>query len=187
MFRTFSGLPKTCCRSAILVHKSDEMLARHASHGLRILVSCAPKLRSRYPSIKLPWLCEGQCMQLTLAGMFRRSKIPSALAVSEYPRRMHWPVVVMSHHRRERPSQTCGNDTVAEFLMISSSNVSPTRVPFTRWLHVACVCIGATRGPHDCVSRGMADQPSSQPVLFLRKIRSGLWPLTWPEFFFRGL
>ena len=138
------------------------MLARHALHSLRILVSCAPELRSRYPSIKLPWLYEGQCMQFTLTGVFHRSKMLSALAVSEHPRRMHWPAVVMSHHRRERPSQTCGNDTVVEFLMISSSNFSPTRVPFTRWLQVACVCIGATRGPHDCVSRGMADQPSSQ-------------------------
>ena len=137
------------------------MFTRDALHGLRILVSCALELRSRYPSSKLPWLYEGRCMQVTVPGVFHRYKASSSLAVSEHPRRMPWSAVVMSHNRRERPSQTCGNDTVADFLMVSSSNFSPTRVPLRRWLHIASVCIGVTRGPHDCVSRGMADRPSS--------------------------
>ena len=149
------------------------MLTRDALHGLRILVSCALELRSRYPSSKLPWLYEGRCMQVTVPGVFHRYKASSSLALSEHPRRMPWSAVVMSHNRRERPSQTCGNDRVADYLMVTSSNFIPNRVTFARWLHIASVCIGATRGPHDCVSRGMADRPSSQAydTRFLENLR----------------
>ena len=137
------------------------MFARHALHGLRILVSFPPELSSQYPSSKLPWLCQGRSMQVTLPGVFHLCKIFSALAVSEHPGRIHCSAVVLSRHRRETPcSSTCGNDTVAQSLVATSSNVCPTHVPFTQRLHIAWFCIGVPGGSRNCVSRGMASRPS---------------------------
>ena len=141
------------------------MFARHALHGLRILVSCAPELQCRYPSSKLPWLHEGRIMQVKLAGIFPLSEFLSALALSEHPRRIHCSAAVVSHHGRDTPwCTTYGNDMVAAFIANTAYNMHPNPVPFTRWLHTAWLCIGETRGSHNCVSRGMADQPSSQSM-----------------------
>ena len=140
------------------------MFARHALHGLRTLVSCPPELRSRHPSNKLAWLYEGRGIQVTLPGDFHLCNMLSVFAVSQRPMRMHCSAVVMSHHRREMPSQTCGIETVAKNLMAPFSKLFPNRVLSTRWLHMARVCVSATRGPHNGVSRGMADRPSSQIV-----------------------
>ena len=139
------------------------MIARHSLHGLRILVSYAPELGSRYPSSKLPWLYESRSTQVTLPGLPHRCKKIYALAVSERPRPIHCSDVVVSHYRRETPSSTThGNATVTECLMATSSNAYPARVPFTRWPRIASwLCIGATRGSH-CVSRGMSDRPTTQ-------------------------
>ena len=140
------------------------MFAQHALHALRILVSRAPELQCRYPSSKLPWLYEYRIMQVKLPGAFNLRKVLSALAVSERPRRIHCSAVVVSHNGRDTPCCTAyGNDMVAAFFVSTASNVLNS-VPFTRWLHTARLCIGATRGSHNCVSRGMADQPSSQRV-----------------------
>ena len=153
------------------------MFARHALHGLRILVSLPPELSSRYPSSKLPWLCQGRSMQVTLPGVFHLCKMLSGLAVSEHPGRIHCSPVLLSHHRRETPySTTSGNDTVAESVVAISSNVCPTRVPFTRRLHIASFCIGAPSGSRNWVSRGMANRPSpplmsAHDTRFLEMIR----------------
>ena len=166
MFRTFSGRPEKCYRSAFLVHTLHEMFSRHAFHGLRMLVSCAPELRSRYPSSKLPWLYEDRSMQVTLPGVLNLCKILSALVLSERPRRIHCSAVVLSPYRRETPCSTkCSNDTGAEFHVATSSNMCPTPAPFTRWLRMACFCIGGTRGSHNLVSRGIADRFTTQRML----------------------
>ena len=94
------------------------MFARHELHALRILVSCARELRSRYPSSKLPWLYEDRSMQVELPDVCHLGKVLSALAVSERPRRIHCSAVVVSHHGRDTPWRTAyGNDTVAEFFL----------------------------------------------------------------------
>ena len=139
------------------------MFARHALHGVRILVSCAPELQCRYPSSKLPWLHEGRSMQVTFPGVSQVCKFLPDLAVSERPRRIHFSAVVASHHGRDTPRcTTYGNDMVDAFPMSTSSNARLNSIPFTRTRHTAWLCIAATRGPHNCVSRGMADRPSSQ-------------------------
>ena len=139
------------------------MLTRHALHGLRILASCASELRSRYPSSKLPWPYENRSMEVKFPGLFHLRKVLSALAVSERPRRIHCSAVLVSHHGLDTQwCTTYGNDTVAELLFSTAANVHPNPVPFMRWLHTAWLCIGATRGSHNRVSRGMADRPSSQ-------------------------
>ena len=153
------------------------MFTRHALHALRILVSCAPELRSRHPSSKVPWLYEDRSMQVKFPGRVHLCKFPSALEVSERRRRLHCSAVVVSHHGRDTPwCTTYGNDMVAESIVSTASNVHSNPVPFTRWLHTAWLCIGETRGSHSCVSRGMADQPSSQRMtardtLFLENLK----------------
>ena len=142
------------------------MFARHALKGLRILVSCAPELRSRYLYSKVPWLYEGRSMQITSPGVLRFDTcVNSAVAVSQRPRQIHFSAVVLSHYRPDpQCTTTCSNDIVDEFLMTNSSNLCPTGVPFTRWLHIAWFYAGSTRRSHKCGFRGMADLPSSQRV-----------------------
>ena len=164
--RNCFGRPNNCSCSALVVRKVYGMFARHALHGLRILVSCAPELRSRYLSSKLPWLYEGRSMQITSFGVLRFDTcVNYALAVSRRPRRIHCSAVMLSHYRPEpQCTTTCGNDTVAEFLTTNSSNLCPTGVPFTRWLHIAWFYAGSTRGSHKCGFQSMAGRPSSQRV-----------------------
>ena len=153
------------------------MFTRHTLYGLRTLVPCTPELRSLHPSSKLPWLYEGQCMQATLPGVLHHCKIFSALAVLERPWRIHSSAVALSHHPRETPcSTTYGNDMLDNFCVASSSDVCPTRVPTSRWLSIAWAGIGAKRGSHSCMSRSMAERPSSRLMswhdnLFLEKLR----------------
>ena len=162
MFRTFLGRQKESRNSAIVFHYIYGMLVRHASHGLRILVSKVPEIR-RYPSNKLSWLNQGQQLQVSLPGVFYLCNILPTSAVSERPRRIHCSAAVLSHHRPGTPCSTTGdNDTIAEDVMTISSSVYQARAPFSQWLHVPWFGIGTTRGSHDCLSRGVADQPSSR-------------------------
>ena len=140
------------------------MFARHALHSVRILVSCAPELRSRYPSSKLPWLYEGQDSQVKLLGMLHLEKCLSVLAVSERLRQVYCSTVV-SHNGRDTPCcTTYGYDMVAALVNSTSPNVLPNRLPFMRSLHTTWLCIGAPRVSRNCTSRGMSDRPSSQRV-----------------------
>ena len=140
------------------------MFAGHALHVLRVLVSRAPELRSRYLSSKLPWLYEGRSIQVTLSGGLEFSKpLLASVAASERPRRIHCSAVVLSHYRPETPrSTTCGNDTVAKLLIVKGDNVCAKGWQYTRWLHNAWFCVRAAMGSHNCGFRGMADRASSQ-------------------------
>ena len=142
------------------------MFAGHALHVRRILVSCAPELRSRYLSSKLPWLYQGRSMKVTLNGVSPFFyPLLSAVAASERPRRIHCSAVVLSHYRPETPcSTTCANDTVSDFFIAKSSSVRPKGRPYTRWLGNAWFCVGVAMGSHNFEFRGMADRPSLQRV-----------------------
>ena len=160
VFRTFWGCPKKCRRFEFVIHTLYEMLALHALHGLRTLVSCTSKLHSRYPSSKM---YEGRSMQLTSPGISHLCEIVCTLPVSEHPWRIQCSDVVFSHHHRETPySTTRGNDMVADFVTATTPKVCVPRGPLTRLLPIAWFGIGAERGPHSCVSRSMADRPSSR-------------------------
>ena len=153
MLSSFSARPKRRYCSELIVCNGYRMFARHILRGLRILVSCASDLRSRYPSSQLPWPCEGQGIQSTLPFVFPHCETRAVLAISEHPRRTGCSVVVLPHHRGGTPCNTCGNATLARFLKPTSSISYPTRAPFMPWLHIAWFCSGATSELHNSVSR----------------------------------
>ena len=154
VFSSFSARPKRRYCSELIVCNGYKMFARHTLRGLRILVSCASDLRSRYPSSQLPRPCEGQGIQFTLPFVFPHYEMRAALAMSEHPRRTGCSAVVLPHHRAGTPCDTtCGNDTLARFRKPKSSISYPNRARFTRRLHIAWFCSGATSELHNSVSR----------------------------------
>ena len=154
VFSSFSARPTRSYCSEFVVCNVYRMFARHTLRGLRILVSCASDLRSRCPSSQLPWSCEGQRIQSTMPFVFPHFEMPASLAMSEHPRRTGCSAVVLPHHRGGTPcNTTCGNDTLARYFKPTSSISYPARATFTRWLHIAWFCSGATSELHNSVSR----------------------------------
>ena len=134
------------------------MFAWHTVHGLRILKSCALEFRKRYPSSQTPWPYKDQ---FNLPFVLRVGETRVASASSQRPVRNHSYAFAVSYSRRDTPNHTtCSNGMVTELLMATKTNACPTRRPYTRWSHIAWVC--ATTGSHNCVSRSMADRPSSR-------------------------
>ena len=139
------------------------MFAWHTLHGLRILKSCALEVRKRYPSSQTPWPCKRQNMQFTLPFMLRVWETRVVSAVSERPGRNHCSAVAVSHYRRDTPKNTtCSNAMVTELFIATTFNMCPPDRPSTRWPYILWAYTGATRGSHNCMSRGMADLPSSR-------------------------
>ena len=139
------------------------MFAWHTVHGLRILKSCALEFRKRYQSSQKPWPYKGQSMQFTMPFVSRVCETRVASAVSERRGRNHCSSVAMSHYRRDTPKNTtCRNAMVTEPFIATTSNMCPTGRPSTRWPYIAWVGTWAARESHNCISRGMAELPSSQ-------------------------
>ena len=152
------------------------MVARNTLHGLRILVTWAPELRSRCPSSQLPWPYEGRRMHVTIPLVYPVCTTYAAPAVFESPRRSICSAVSLSHCSGFTPCNTpYANNTAAAYITATSTNVSSARAPSTR-PHIAWFGIGVTRGSHKCESRGMADvsspgRMSSNDKRFLENLR----------------
>ena len=137
------------------------MVVRTALHGLRILVTWAPELRSRCPSSQLPWPYKGRRMHVTMPLLYPVCTMNAAPAVFDGPRRSHCSANVLTHFRGCIPCNTThANDTVANYHTVTSSNVLSAGLLSTR-PHMTWFGIGVTKGLHTCGTLGMAGTISS--------------------------
>ena len=132
-----------------------------APYRLRNLAKCVPSLRGHVPSrLLLPWPNDLQQMLFTLPIM------RAACAFSDHSRETSLSTALSSYYRSET---ACGNLTVTDFPLATSSNVFLNLAPSSRCTNLASVRIGLRRGLCDSASGGKLDEPKE--VEFARLLR----------------